>query len=219
MRISPLARVTGLLAATIALGASACGETSDNARDGGTGQPASDTPSATGTTAPGGTGTATGTTGPTPPVDPGSSAGSDRCHTADLSVDLRPQGAAAGNIYALLVFTNTSDHTCAVYGYGGVQLLDDHRKEIVTTLERNAQHTPSLVTLRSGGIASSLLHWGDVPAGDEPTDGPCEPRATYLLVTPPDETDPLTIDWPGGPVCQRGRFDQWAYAPGLVSPG
>jgi hypothetical protein len=31
------------------------------------------------------------------------------------------------------------------------------------------------------------------------------------LITPPDETSSLSVDWPGGPVCNRGTIDASAY--------
>jgi hypothetical protein len=49
---------------------------------------------------------------------------------------------------------------------------------------------------------------GVVPAGTESQTGPCEPTPTHLLITPPDETQPIAVPWPYGPVCQRGRIDQ-----------
>jgi len=37
--------------------------------------------------------------------------------------------------------------------------------------------------------------------------------AAYLLVTPPDETQPITVAW-GSAVCSHGYIDQTAYAIG-----
>jgi hypothetical protein len=53
-----------------------------------------------------------------------------------------------------------------------------------------------------------------VPDDAEGQSWPCEPTPTYLLVTPPDETQPITLAWSSGSVCQHGSIDQAAYAPG-----
>ena len=66
--------------------------------------------------------------------------------------------------------------------------------------------------LRPGGNVSSLLHWSPVPDGTESQTGPCKPTPAYLLVTPPDETQPLTVAWSSSEVCAHGRIVQGAYA-------
>jgi hypothetical protein len=151
-------------------------------------------------------GTPTGTTS--------SATGPDRCHTAELRARLHALDSAAGQRYAALILTNRSTSTCRVYGYGGIQLLDAARRPVPTQQVRDPNSPPRLVSLRPGASAYSRLHWGVVPSGSESQTGPCEPTASYLLVTPPDETQPITVAWSYGMVCQRGRIEQTAYAPG-----
>ena len=55
-----------------------------------------------------------------------------------------------------------------------------------------------------------------MPTGTESQTGPCEPTASYLLITPPDETQPITVAWPYEMVCQHGRLDETSYAPGAT---
>jgi len=150
----------------------------------------------------------------TPTRGTASQAGPDRCHTADLAARLRALDSAAGQRYAALVLINRSTSTCRVYGYGGVQLLDAARRPLPTEQVRDRLSPPRLVSLRPGATAYSRLHWGVVPSGTESQTGPCEPTPSYLLVTPPDETQPITVAWSYGMVCQRGRIEQTAYAPG-----
>jgi len=106
-----------------------------------------------------------------------------------------------------------------VYGYGGIQLLDAARRLVPTEQVRDPLAPPHLVPLRSGASAYSRLHWGVVAAGTESQTGPCEPTPAYLLVTPPDETQPITVAWSYGMVCQHGRIDQTAYAAGTAPTG
>ncbi len=142
--------------------------------------------------------------------------GPDRCHTADLAARLRALDSAAGQRYVAVVLTNRSTRTCVVYGYGGVQLLDAARRPLPTNQVRDRLVPPRLVRLGPGASAYSRLHWGVVPTGTESQTGPCEPTPAHLLVTPPDETQPITVAWSYGPACQQGRIDQTAYAAGTA---
>lgn len=176
-----------------------------------TGSSPSSSPAPT-TSAPG-SGSAAPTPGATPsrgtPADASTGA---RCHTSDLSASLSPQDAAAGNRYASLVLTNTSATTCRVYGYGGIKLVGD--KPIPSRQHRDPSTPPKLLTVRPGAHVYSTLHWGAVTGTGDAQSGQCEPTATHLLVTPPDETTSLRIPWHYGPVCERGRIDQTAYRAG-----
>lgn len=144
----------------------------------------------------------------------GSSGGSQspgRCHTSMLSAHVVPGQPGAGQHYAELVLTNTSGSTCHLYGYPGMQLLSAPGGHIPTAVDRQPG-SEQLVTLAPGKQASSLLHWTIVPGTGEGS--PCEPSASGLIVTPPDETTQLHTSWPGGPVCQHGQFFVTAFQPG-----
>ncbi|GGI68761.1 lipoprotein [Saccharopolyspora subtropica] len=135
----------------------------------------------------------------------------ERCHTSMLTGSLQPTEAGAGQRYAELVLRNSSNETCTLYGYGGLQLIDASGKPLPTTLERTPNLGPSLITLAPGATASKTLHWTAVPHEGEPADGPCQPTPARVEVIPPDETDPLSITWQGGPVCGFGSIDGSAY--------
>jgi hypothetical protein len=197
-------RRTGMfIVAGLALAVAAgCGE-----QQGGAGTAASTAPAGSSTATPsespsGGSTLSTAATTP---------AGPERCHTADLAAALGRPDAGAGNRYAVLTLTNTSDRPCVVFGYGGVQLLDAAGKQVPTRQVRDPRQKPQRVLLAPRAVAESTLHWGVVPAGNESTTGDCQPTAATLLVTPPDETEPLRIPWSFGPVCQQGRIDQGGY--------
>ncbi len=64
-----------------------------------------------------------------------------------------------------------------------------------------------------GASARSLLHWGVVPVDDE-RGTECEPVATAVVVTPPDQTSAALLPWTSGPVCEHGLIRQNAYVPG-----
>ncbi|GAA4851724.1 DUF4232 domain-containing protein [Saccharopolyspora rosea] len=141
----------------------------------------------------------------------GRQAQADRCHTSMLTGAVQQADAGAGQRYGELVLRNTSDETCTLYGYGGMQLLGSDGKALPTTMKRSPNPGPSLIRLAPGQSAQATLHWTVVPHSGEPTDGQCQPTPVRAYVTPPDETDPLTVTWNLGPVCGFGSIDGSAY--------
>ncbi|HEV8555876.1 MAG TPA: DUF4232 domain-containing protein [Actinophytocola sp.] len=142
-------------------------------------------------------------------VPPSTSPGVPRCSAATLSGTIQPADAGAGNRYATLVVTAKS--RCTLYGYGGLQLVDTQGKPTPTNLVRTPNPGPALVTLQPGQTAHKTLHWTVVPTGDEPVTGPCEPSSAGATVIPPDETQPFTVIYEFGPVCDHGRIEGSAY--------
>jgi hypothetical protein len=139
-----------------------------------------------------------------------------QCSSAGLSVDLKPGSPGAGQRYATVVLTNTSGHACTVRGYGGVALLGAPGQGVPTDLRRVSSPGPQTVSLAPGASARSLLHWTVVPAGDE-AGAACQPSATSVVVTPPDQTLAALRPWTFGPVCQHGLIQQNAYVPGSAA--
>ena len=130
---------------------------------------------------------------------------SSRCNASTLTADVENPDAGAGQRYAQFVVTNTSRGTCTLYGHGGFALVG-----APTKLTWTSNPGPSLVTLAPGQRAAMTLHWTVIPADDE-NGAQCEPVATSAISIPPDETVPLTVSWPYGPVCQHGQMDASAY--------
>jgi hypothetical protein len=98
-----------------------------------------------------------------------------------------------------------------VKGYGGVGLYDSAGRALPTRQVRVPAPAPRLVTLRPGESATSQLQWSAVPGAGESQTGDCQPAAATLRVIPPDETEPLSLPWPAGPVCVAGTIEQQAY--------
>jgi hypothetical protein len=130
---------------------------------------------------------------------------STRCHTSMLSATLQYAGAGAGQRGALLTVRNTSGQTCTLFGYAGLQLLGANGAPVPTNLERNADPAPKLMRLAPGASATADITYSGMNSDDEPGTGNCEPQPANVLVTPPDERDPLTASWGRmSPVCQHG---------------
>jgi len=159
---------------------------------------------------------ALGLLGAAAPSAAGATGAPPQCSTADLAAQLKAGSPAAGQRYATIVLTDTSDHTCTVGGYGGLALLGAPGQGVPTDLRRNASPAPGTVTLAPGGSARSLLHWTVVPATDE-SGSSCEPTAVTVVVTPPNQTTAALRPWTFGMVCQHGRIDQNAYVAGSAA--
>ncbi|MCP2169260.1 Protein of unknown function (DUF4232) [Goodfellowiella coeruleoviolacea] len=178
------------------------------ADSGQTGQPGTAASTGSGTaageaTAAGGAVFGTGTAGTS-----ATAAGVERCHTGDLSTHLgtaalnRDSGVTGGTVP--LVYTNTSNRTCTMYGFGGVDLRGpDDPNGPVYSLRRGANPqqdpasggTPTLVTLAPGGTAHTLITFV-TPSGDSVgSAGSTDWIPTEVVSTPPDETTQLTTPW------------------------
>src|SRR5688500_14655635 len=133
-----------------------------------------------------------------------------RCDSSVLKGQVDPTDAGAGNRYGKFVVTNSSTAPCTLNGYSGFQ-LENASGAVPTKLERKADPAPAALTLAPGGKASANLHWGVVPSGNEPVEGPCQPEPSKAAAIPPDETVPLTVPWTLGPVCSGGRIEISAF--------
>jgi Protein of unknown function (DUF4232) len=134
-----------------------------------------------------------------------------RCDTNDLEMKLISEQAAAGNISATIEVRNKSHHNCDLYGYAGLELLDDDRESLPTDViwSTTSFFLPSpaveaVVGLPAGtapisratfdpqhpappvpGHAYIPLSWNDAV-------GKCS-KASQLQVIPPDATSSLVI--------------------------
>jgi hypothetical protein len=138
-----------------------------------------------------------------------------RCHTSQLSGRVRLLDAAAGNRYAALILTNTSDDRCRTYGFVGLQLTAAGGRALPTQVIRETRPAPRSVALRPGQSAWTRIHWTVAAGAGEPSTGRCEPVPSRLLVIPPDERTQLSTAWPGGSVCEHGKILLTALRPGV----
>jgi hypothetical protein len=118
----------------------------------------------------------------------GSGSSVSQCLTADLSVTAT---AAAGQPAAQVdvTFTNKGGSTCSLFGYPGVDLRTNDGTESVP---RKSGATKSQVTLTPGQHTVAVIEY---PANDS---GGTGVSITSMVVTPPNETHSVTIEWPGG---------------------
>lgn len=211
----PSARIGRYLFSGIAaaLLLAACGGNGDGTTIGDPAPSSTGVTAPTTTAAPTGAATSTGTSEndpTTPAASPTASEGSapatSRCHTGEFTAAFGPADAGASNRSATVVLTNRGGRTCTVFGYGGLQPLDAAGKPITTlTLTRDKSRTPTLLRVAPGAKVYKAIHWTVIPSTGEKCSIPVSAQ-----VTPPDETDHITLKWAFGGVC--GTIDGRPYA-------
>lgn len=150
-------------------------------------------------------------------------AGPPRCHTADLSpaVNIVAGSQGAGHESINIKLTNTSGHTCTVYGFPGMKLEDANGSGQATTVNRDHGIPTTTITVLNGASVATTANFDfDVPASDEPATGNCEAPSVYLQITPPDETTQLSATIGGGPVtvCEHGTISVLPFIAGAKGP-
>jgi hypothetical protein len=111
-----------------------------------------------------------------------------QCPTSALraTVNKTRGGAAAGTNYVPLDFTNTSSHSCDMYGFPGVSFVTGHPgSQIGAAATRQTTFGPETVTLASGATAHAWL--GVVDAGNFSPSACGLVTAHWLKIYPPDQ--------------------------------
>lgn len=145
------------------------------------------------------------------PSAPPTSASTARCHTSELSASVGRNNPGAGQENFPVVLTNKSTRTCTLYGYPGTAFVDASGKQLGPDPERSGGK-PETVKLAPGGSAWAGLSFANPEISEAAT---ADPAA--LLVTPPDEEDPLKVTWKGGAVPVSGDESSVRLIP--FSPG
>ncbi|WP_062215979.1 DUF4232 domain-containing protein [Streptomyces sp. NBRC 109706] len=138
----------------------------------------------------------------------------DWCATEALAAEVTPLDAGAGNRYAALVLTNTTDAACRTQGWPGLELAAADGAALPTETVRDDSRAAVPLTLAPGESAWAQLRWTVVPGSADPADGGCGPEPTALRVIPPDTYDATPADWELGAVCGPGRIEALPLAEG-----
>ncbi|MFC8392799.1 DUF4232 domain-containing protein [Streptomyces sp. NPDC057238] len=111
-----------------------------------------------------------------------------KCRTDELevtAVDHSTEGDPEGMV--AVEFTNGGGRDCAMSGYAGVDLKTNAGS---LSAERTGEEAPSIVLKDGDSVAFAVSY----PVNDSGGSGV---RITGLVVTPPNETKSVTLDWPG----------------------
>ncbi|MEV2210938.1 DUF4232 domain-containing protein [Streptomyces sp. NPDC050997] len=119
------------------------------------------------------------------------------CKTQDLAIDARDAATdeASGRIDITMI--NRGSATCSVTGFAGVDIKDTDNTS--NPIERG-QAQPRITTLKSGDAAVFNLAYDIDNTGDSLT------RPTNILVTPPNETHSVSLEWPAGAGEIKGAY-------------
>ncbi|MCW1095602.1 MULTISPECIES: DUF4232 domain-containing protein [Streptomyces] len=138
---------------------------------------------------PNGTGGTDGTGGSGGTGGTGEDAKAAKCSTDELeitAIDATVGGDAEGTVAVDL--KNGGGRDCSLAGYAGVDLKTNSG---TVSAERTGDPAPRIVL----GDGETVTFGITYPINDSGGSGV---RITGLVVTPPDETKSVTLDWPGG---------------------
>jgi hypothetical protein len=136
---------------------------------------------------------ATVTLSPSPTASPTALAVT-HCQTTQLTLGLQSQQSGASNFANIYQLENSSQHTCTLEGYPGVQLLTASQQPL--TIATNQQTSaylytnqqPQMVTLAPAAVAYFIVEWNAAVNGS----GTC-PGAAYVVITPPGNQATLRL--------------------------
>ncbi|MET9381639.1 DUF4232 domain-containing protein [Streptomyces sp. NPDC002928] len=129
-----------------------------------------------------------------------SGADATRCHTSELRASVGRNNPGAGQENFPIVLTNVSSSACTLYGFPGAAFVDASGKQLGPDPKRASDSSPTSVTLAPGRSAWAGLTFANPEVSEARTATPAS-----LVVTPPDERDPLTVGWTGGKVPVAGN--------------
>jgi hypothetical protein len=99
-----------------------------------------------------------------------------------------------------IVLTNASGRTCTVRGYPGAAFVNASGQQLGPDPQRESGSTVTTVTLKPGQSA-----WAGLTFSNPEISGAKTATPTTLVVTPPDEKDPLKVKWTNGTVPVSGN--------------
>ncbi|MFD8822932.1 DUF4232 domain-containing protein [Streptomyces sp. NPDC059605] len=119
----------------------------------------------------------------------GGSGGNDKCRTDELEItatDSTIGGDTEGTV--AVEFKNGGGRDCTLSGYAGVDLKTASG---TVSAERTGEKSDPMVLKDGKSVYFGITY----PVNDSGGSGV---RITGLVVTPPNETKSVTLDWPGG---------------------
>lgn len=125
-----------------------------------------------------------------------------RCRAGQLRGHVGANDPGAGQENFPLVVTNFSGRACTLDGYPGAAFVDGSGRQVGPD-PRRAAGSPVKITLAPGRSA-----WAGLSFGNPEISGAKTATPTGILITPPDEKQPLKVDWTGGavPVSEAARL-------------
>jgi hypothetical protein len=181
-RIGLVAGAAGLAGLTVL--AAACASSPSSSPP--AGNPSTSAPASSGSTAP--------SASSSPTSSSPAQAEAANCLSSDLQAKLGQAQGAAGTYYQVVIFTNTSNAACTLYGYPGVSFVTGVGGHVIgAPAQRNTAIGDVLVTLQPGAEASTLIGVEDV--GALPPSKCNVGKADWLQIYPPGDTGALYVQY------------------------
>ncbi|MFJ3230876.1 DUF4232 domain-containing protein [Streptomyces sp. NPDC086787] len=133
------------------------------------------------------------------PVRSTAAATSGRCHTSELAASVGRNNPGAGQENFPIVLTNRSSRVCTLHGYPGTAFVNASGTQIGANPKRSSGQAAT-VTLKPGQSA-----WAGLTFSNPHVSGAKSANPVDLLVTPPNERDPLKVRWTAGKVPVSGN--------------
>ncbi|GHB23588.1 hypothetical protein GCM10010331_07690 [Streptomyces xanthochromogenes] len=119
------------------------------------------------------------------------------CKTQDLAIDAQNAAADKTSGRVNITMINRGSTTCSATGFAGVDIKDaDHTSNPIP----RGQAQPRITTLKPGDAAVFDLAYTIDSSGNSLS------HPTNILVTPPNETHTITLNWPSGAGAVKGSY-------------
>lgn len=153
---------------------------------------------------------------PTPGALPAHRPTGPLCQAAQLNISLaRYTAGDVGPHHAVLVMKNTTGPSCEVFGYPKLAFYGVHHNALTFAVSHYSYPVaPATVTLRRGQSAWTEIDWTVWDPNAWVKVGSCRPAPKTVDVTPPDETDSVSLKWAGGHSCWAGWLGVQPLRPG-----
>lgn len=119
------------------------------------------------------------------------------CKTEDLAIDARDAAPDETSGRIDITMINRGSTTCSATGFAGVDIKDEDN---TSNPIGRGQAQPRITTLKPGDAAVFNLAYDIDNTGDSLS------RPTNILVTPPNETHTVTLDWPAAAGDIKGAY-------------
>ncbi|MCX4851210.1 DUF4232 domain-containing protein [Streptomyces sp. NBC_00893] len=119
------------------------------------------------------------------------------CKTEDLAIDAADAAPDENSGRIDITMINRGSTTCSATGFAGVDIKDADNTS--NPIERG-QAQPRITTLKPGDAAVFNLAYDIDSSGDSLA------SPTNILVTPPNETHTVTLEWPAGAGEIKGAY-------------
>ncbi len=144
-------------------------------------------------------------------VDPNAPAG--QCADNALAVDVKSEGAGAGNLEYAVVFRNTGDTPCELRGFPGVSVVSGGA-QVGASAEETSGAAVETITIEPGASISAPLRAVNVGDNGGPLGDACQATTgDAWQIYPPHSFVPVEVSSPGLAACANASTNFLTVSP------